>query len=424
MFEPQRQLVIDNVRCLDITSEARCRTIEVDLIFGLKPLLVETGIAELDGRLAERPFLFDLGVDRIADLANIRDIGIVRQQIARHGRTHRTIDGGRAVVFKAALVLDAVGTHVETGQGDVRRLAIDLIARVEAVIVAVAGVGLVLAVDEVCRCEIRRVLGRIRIAEARLELRIVAPLHIGAEQQAARPDLTAPHRTEARLELAVVIVEPTEADIAAIELEPVAQHDVERAGDRIARAARGGGAHNLYAAQQFGRDTVEEKTAVGVGAGDALAVDQDLRIARRQAAQPRAIGFDHVREEGDGGDALQGIAGGQRFETLEIFCVVYQHRLGRFSPVAEPDLALDDDVLRCLQFAVLIDHAAAFRILCGGRHGGERQQCAASKQRQALCARRERTEIGHSGVPLDSRPFRTALQGPLGGERDSAMTAR
>src|SRR3546814_10557804 len=52
-------------------------------------------------------------------------------------------------------------------------------------------------------------------------------------------------------------------------------------------------------------DAVHEEAAVVVGAGDALAVDQYLRIAGRKAAEPCAVAFDAVRQDGHRRHALQ-----------------------------------------------------------------------------------------------------------------------
>src|SRR3546814_1092484 len=92
-------------------------------------------------------------------------------------------------------------------------------------------------------------------------------------------------------------------------------------------------------------DAVHEEAAVVVGAGDALAVDQYLRIAGRKAAEPCAVAFDDVRQEGHRRHALQGVARGQGLEPLKKFAVVGEDGLGLFGAVAEADADEDDDVL-------------------------------------------------------------------------------
>ncbi len=180
----------------------------------------------------------ELAVDRVVFLIDLVHIGIVGQQVsARRAVAHWAVDGGRAVIFVAALVLGAVGAHIESADLEVRVAAVDLVGRVDRVILAITRIRLIFAVVEIVGREIRIVFGRIAVTQARFQLGVVAPLEIAADQQTARADLAAEDRAEARLELLVVIIERAAADIAAVKLIAIAQHDVERARNRITGAA-------------------------------------------------------------------------------------------------------------------------------------------------------------------------------------------
>ena len=139
-------------------------------------------------------------------------------------------------------------------------------------------------------------------------------------------------------------------------------------------------AHDLDLLDQLGRDAVDEERAVGAGAGHLLAVDQDLGVARVEAAQARAVVFDHVGQERDAGHALEHVAGGQRLEALEVLQVVDQHRRGVVAAVAVDDLALYDDgaeLVRLLRHRRLLGGGAAAlvrasrRVLRESRRGDE-----------------------------------------------------
>ena len=62
-----------------------------------------------------------------------------------------------------------------------------------------------------------------------------------------------------------------------------------------------------------------------VAAGDAPAVDQDLRVLAADAAQGGLGVLADVALEADAGHALHHVADGQRLEALEVFLVVRQH---------------------------------------------------------------------------------------------------
>ncbi len=72
-------------------------------------------------------------------------------------------------------------------------------------------------------------------------------------------------------------------------------------------------------------------------AGDAPAVDQDLRVLAADAAQRRLGVLADVALEADAGHALHHVADGERLEALEVFLVVRQHRRRRVHPVARVD---------------------------------------------------------------------------------------
>src|SRR3546814_19042653 len=139
----------------------------------------------------------------------------------------------------------------------------------------------------------------------------MASLKVEADEQAARADGAAVNQSKAGCEFLVVEIERDRANIAAVEFIAGAQLDVDRARDRVAGAARRRRTDDLDPVDQLGGNAVHEEAAVVVRAGDALAVDQYLRIAGRKAAAPRAVAFDDVRPEGHRRHALPGVAGGQ-----------------------------------------------------------------------------------------------------------------
>ena len=131
----------------------------------------------------------------------------------------------------------------------------------------------------------------------------------------------------------------------------VAQHDIERAGDRVAAAVGRSRTHDLDALDQLRRNAIDEERTVEAGAGHALAVDEDLRVAGIEAAQAHAVVFQHVGQEGHAGHALEHVANGQRLELLEVFKIVDQRRW-RFGAVAVDGFAADHDRVECIGAAV------------------------------------------------------------------------
>src|SRR3546814_2071050 len=139
----------------------------------------------------------------------------------------------------------------------------------------------------------------------------MASLKVEANEQAAGADRAAVNQAKAGFEFLVVEIERARANITTVEFIAVAQLDVDRARNRVAGAARRRRTDDLDAVDQLGGDAVHEEAAVVVGAGDALAVDQYLRIAGRKAAEPCAVAFDDVRQEGQRRDTPQGVPRGR-----------------------------------------------------------------------------------------------------------------
>ena len=100
-----------------------------------------------------------------------------------------------------------------------------------------------------------------------------------AEQDAARADLAAEHRAQARLHLTVVEAEQPAADIAAVELIAVAQDDVERARDRVAGAAGRGGTDDLDLLDQVAGN-IQGRTICALGDAAAMPVRAFLKHYR------------------------------------------------------------------------------------------------------------------------------------------------
>ena len=239
----------------------------------------------------------------------------------------------------------------------------------------------------------------------------MAPLEVEADEQAAGTDGAAIDRAKARLELLVVVIETARAEIAAVELVAVAQFDVDRARDRVAGAARRRGADDLDPVDQFGGDAVEEEAAIVAVAGNAFAVDQDLGITRRQAAEARAVALDDVGQEGHRRHALQRVARGQRFEALEEFAVIRQHGFGLVAAIAVTDTAEDDNVLRRGDRSIAAVFGRDRRVLrrrrCGEESRGKRERGGGLQAENS----------NHGNRP----PLLVA--GPLGGACDSLRRA-
>src|SRR5690606_22315671 len=173
----------------------------------------------------------------------------------------------------------AVGLDVETVDAEATGLAdIDGIGDVARVVAAVLHFLLVLPADQ---------LGhrRVRVAVRALGLAAVAVLHVDAAQQAPAQGLATRDRAEGRVDLAVVPAVHAQAQVAAIELVGIAQDDVDRAGDRVARTVGAVAAQDLDAVDHLRRDAVHPERAVVTGAGHLLAVDQHLGVAAAQATQ-------------------------------------------------------------------------------------------------------------------------------------------
>ncbi len=410
LFEIDEQFLVVGVLQHQIAGETRARTVEIDFVFELVLQIVELGKADAQLGFAEAPFLIQLGDHRPAFGGDVVDVGVVGQQVARRRRAHRAADRSRIVVFERTLVLGALGAHEIAEDLEFGGLGLDAPAGVEGIVGAVAGIGLVFPVVEIVGGEVRIVFGTVAIAQARLFLGVVTALDVGTDQHTPAGQFAAVIEATRLLELAIIEKQSARADISAIECEAIAQLDVERARHCIARAPRRGGAHDLDLLDQFGGDAVEEEGTVGLAARHALAVDEDLGVARIKAAQPRPVAFDHVREEGDTRDALERIACSQRLEALEILLVIDQHRLGRVGAVAEADRALHHDFLGGLDLVVLAlvglgDRTARLdgggkRLRVGGVPGKGRRSGGGGQRHSG--AAKQKAGADHYSIPLCS----------------------
>src|SRR3546814_2285710 len=108
---------------------------------------------------------------------------------------------------------------------------------------------------------------RIRIPVRVLDLAAVTILHVDAAEDAATQGLAAGHGANGRVHLAVVPAVHAQAQVAAVELVGVAQDDVDRTGDGVARAVGAVAAQDFAAVDHLRRDAVDPARAVVPGAG-------------------------------------------------------------------------------------------------------------------------------------------------------------
>ena len=267
----------------------------------------------------------------------------------------------------------ALGLHVEAVDAELRAVAdIDRIRQVARVVAAVLDLRLVFPADLVCE------VGAAVVLEAvgALFLAAVAVLHVDAGQHAATQGLERGHRAEGGVGLAVVPAIDAQAQVAAVELVGIAQHDVDRAGHGVAAAVGAGAALDLDVVDHLRRDAVDVERAVVAGARHLLAVDQHLGVAAAQAAQLGAVVFHDVgADEGDARHALEHVADGVGLEALEVLEVVGQDRRGGVGAVAVGDLALHDDAVQFLW--------CRFRVLGAIGGLGLRQRLPGGQQREA-----------------------------------------
>ena len=265
------------------------------------------------------------------------------------------VDGGRAgnvggdhlavvvLLLERHLGHVAVGPDVEAVDAEPAGLAhVGGPGQVAGIVAAVLDLGLVLEADQF-------VHRRIGEAVRALGLGAVAVLHVDAGQDAAAQRIAAGHRAEGRVHFAVVPAVDADADVAAVELVGVAQHDVDRAGHGVARAVGAVAAQDLDPVDHLRRDPVDPERAVVAGAGHRLAVDQHLGIAAAQAAQLHAVVLHDVRTDERGArHALDHVAHGVGLEALEVFQVVGQHRGGIGRAVAVGDFRHHHDAVQVL----------------------------------------------------------------------------
>src|SRR5690606_2729692 len=232
----------------------------------------------------------------------------------------------------------AVGPDVEAVDAEAAGVAdVGGVRDVAGVVAAVLDLDLVLPADQFFHRRIGEPVGA-------LELAAVAILHVDACEDAAAQRLAAGDRAERGIDLAVVPAVHADAEVAAVEFVGVAQHDVDRAGHRVARAVGAVAAEDLDAVDHLGGDAVDPERAVVAGAWHLLAVDQHLGVAAAQAAQLHAVEFHDVgADEGGTREALDHVADGGRLEALEVFQVVAEHGFRVGGAVAVGDLALDHD---------------------------------------------------------------------------------
>ena len=323
------------------------------LVLQLELPVVEAGPAEFHARVAagHRPVVID--AERPVVGADVEVVVVDGQQI------RVVLDA--VGVFQRILVLQPVGAHVEQVDAELARADVCVVGGVEGAVVAAAHVGLHFGVVErAARCV---------EAPAELVLRVAAALAVDAKQQIAAQRFAAPHRAEQRLGLAVVVAQRADAQIAAVERMAVAQHDIERTGNRVAAAVGRGRTHDLDALDQLRRNAIDEERSVETGAGHALAIDEDLRVAGIEAAQAHTVVFQHVGQEGHAGHPLEHVADGQRLELLEVFQIVDQRRW-RLGAVAVNGFAADHDRVERIGAAVRRGRGRGLR---AGLRNGERR---------------------------------------------------
>ncbi len=270
----------------------------------------------------------------------------------------------------------AVGLHEETVHAQPAAVAdVGAVGDIGRVVAAVLHLVLVLPAEQLAAAG-------VGVAVRALDLAAVAVLHVDAGQQAPAQRLAAGHRAEGGVELAVEPAVDAHAQVAAVELVGVAQHDVDGAGHRVAAAVGAGAAQDLDVVHHFGRDAVHPERAVVAGAGHLLAVDQHLGIAGGHAAHHRAVELHDVRaDEGHARHALEHVADGIGLEALEVLQVVGQHRFDVGGAVAVGDLALDHDGVQLLRFARAV--RGAIRTGLGERRARRQQGGADEGVRQA-----------------------------------------
>src|SRR5690606_19144032 len=256
---PYTTLFRSDVQALGLGLVPRAVDIGVRLL-GLHALVLEPGVVEVELGGAAGHVEPVLGADAPVLLVD--------------GREARDVGGDRfavVVLFLEGHFGDlAVGLDVEAvdaeapgfadvgGPGDVAR-----------VVAAVLDFLLVLPADQFLP-------RRIGVAVRALELAAVAVLHVDAAEDAAAQRLAAGHGAQGRVDLAVVPAVHAHAQVAAVEFVGVAQDDVDRAGDGVARAVGAVAAQDLDAVDHLRRDPVDPERAVVAGAGHLLAVDQHL----------------------------------------------------------------------------------------------------------------------------------------------------
>lgn len=290
---------------------------------------------------------------------------------------HAQVDGLVVVqlLFKRHLGDVAIGLDVEAVDAEAPGVAdIRGVGQVGRVVAAVLHLGLVFPTDFL----FPRVVGK---AVGALGLGAVAVLRVDACQQPAAERLERGHRAECRVDLAIVPAVHADTDVAAGELVGVAQHDVDRAGHRIAAPVGAGTALDLDVVDHFGGDAVDVERAVVASARDLLAVDQHLRVAAAEPAQLHPVVLHDVRaDEAHARHALEHVAHGVRLEALEIFQIVDQRGRDVVGTVAVDDLALDHDGIQLLGIAC----GAGVRclVLGGGGEAGRNQGSAEQRLRK------------------------------------------
>ena len=297
--------------------------------------------------------------------------------VVRVAARHADVDGLVVVqfLFERHLGDIAIGLHVEAVDAEAAGVAhVRGVRQVGRVVAPVLDLGLVFPADLL----FTRIVGE---AVRALGLGAVAVLHVHAGQQAPAERFERGHGTEGRVDLAIVPAVHADADVAAGELVGVAQHDVDRAGHRIAAAVGAGAALDLDVVHHLRGDAVDIERTVVAGARHLLAVDQHLRIAAAQAAQLHAVVFHDVRaDEAHARHALEHVAHGVGLEALEVFQVVDQGRRDVVGAVAVGDLGLHHHRVQLLGIAC----GARVRrlVLGGGSEAGRKQGSAEQRLRE------------------------------------------
>ena len=303
-------------------------------VFGF---VLELGLCVVEGRIAQLEAGLTTEHLALVTGAEVQVVGLDVDVVVVDGQ-QVGVGLDAAAVFERVLVLKALGTNEHTGQVQGAAADLDLIGRVEGIVRPAADVGLDFGI----------VQGAARLAEtlAELVLGVATVLDAGTDEQAARADLAAVHGPEGGADFIIREQQGTGADIAAIQGERVAQHDVDGPGQGVTRAVGRGGTDDLDTVDQFSRNTVDEEGPVGLAAGHPLAVDQDLGVTRVQAPHADAIGLEDVRKEGHAGHPLQGVTHGQGLEALEELQVIGQGRDHVVRTVTHHRLTGDDHLVQ------------------------------------------------------------------------------